>query len=1511
MAAYLSQAGINNAQGILAAQGAHAMYGYLQTQGFNYATLADGVASANTLSGDAARAYMKAYADAKGTPLSDSAIDGPDGIVADMARGYLEKLKDIAETDPNGEVNRDINWQEAREFHEEGFTENGLAIDAWTLNEVFNLLGESADNQKYWDKVLDSAGDTTKELELAVETLGLMVYGVDNGDPRAAVWLSRMATWDGLKEMAANIPGMFNGINPNVYMYFKDAQTYLDPLVLDLDNDGIETVSNETGIKFDFDGDLTKTGTGWVKADDGILVLDRNGSGAIESGSELFGVDTFLSSGVKAANGFEALADLDTNRDGKFASDDVLFGNVKVWRDHNQDGISQKLEMYTLNELGILSIGVSGELYGIKNNSNIITNIGIYTRLDSQTGGQTSNNVGTIDFAQNTFVREFGTSIPLTDWAAALPDIRGSGTVRDLREATVLSTGLRQELTAFISSNPKADSLDRVLSEWADTGAMPSFSERVEQLGGQGADIRFSYTWNVPGVIGGGATPSADQLEKKSYLDKVQVLEAFTGVQYFKFSLSESGMGDQKQLHVSVGSGSSNGGGRTVTGSPHETIYVTDEQLSLDWNQKGLIDKAYSALASSVYEGLKVKSSVGDYLARVDYKWSDSGFQIDTSNVKGALANAHSKDPVAAIFDAIELTTVLRTGEWSELLSDWTSMLSADQRAQLIDLAHSRTGKEAVIIQPDVARDAPAAGFGFAYGSPDSNTYVGISNGTNFINGGEGNDTIYGGDQNDVLIGGLGQDRIYGNGGDDVIIDDGQYGTQVRGGEGKDTYILQGREGYLEIIEDGSITKGDVLIFQDIVSSEVKIQRLDNELMVYILGREYPSAMIQRFFKDGEPTNRLSTIVFADGVVYDAQRIVKESSIATEGPDRLYTHNKVNQVFGLGGSDELFGGSGDDYLDGGADTDWLYGGNGDDTLFGGTGDDQLYGGLGVDTYVLARNGGTDVAYDKDEGLNRIFVSEGINPREVLVSYHWDNSLYGMHVTLAGTRDRIWFDENSEVVFADGTKWDRAQLEARALLTSEYADEVYGRDADEVFDGLGGDDNIDGGPGSDKLYGSAGNDILRGGQGRDLLDGGSGADTLDGGEGDDWLSGGIGDDVYSDSDGHNTYVFGQGHDLMTVLAPQTSIELVGYKVSDLSFSRKNGDLLIQANDQQSSIKIVDFFYYYSNPERQEITFISGNRSAIYDFETITELLKVKTGTNADDRMFGTSDADIMYGMAGNDTIVGQSGNDSLYGGDGDDYLVSGDGDNYLDGGKGNGQFDLSGGNNIVFYAVGDGADTIYLSSEGTNTLVLGEPAKSDNLSFYQDDNRLIIRLNDDKTQQIEVVGFFNNPQNSFLGVRLADGTFINQEQITAQAILLPNVAQQPWTEYQVENWIFGSVGNDSVYGNERDNFMFGFSGQDYMAGGLGNDGYMVSPDLDTLTIKDTGGDNDILYFQNMSVLELSAISRKGDDLLVGLSNGKKNVVISDFFAGNDSVIEELRFSDGKATANEIFDQFAMG
>ena len=81
---------------------------------------------------------------------------------------------------------------------------------------------------------------------------------------------------------------------------------------------------------FDHAGDGFAEVSHWAEDDDAVLVWDRNGDGVINDGSELFGSNTVLSNGRKTKHGFEALAELDSNRDGKVDAADDDWDRLQV-----------------------------------------------------------------------------------------------------------------------------------------------------------------------------------------------------------------------------------------------------------------------------------------------------------------------------------------------------------------------------------------------------------------------------------------------------------------------------------------------------------------------------------------------------------------------------------------------------------------------------------------------------------------------------------------------------------------------------------------------------------------------------------------------------------------------------------------------------------------------------------------------------------------------------------------------------------------------------------------------------------------------------------------------------------------------------------------------------------------------------------------------------------------------------------------------------------------------------
>ena len=187
-----------------------------------------------------------------------------------------------------------------------------------------------------------------------------------------------------------------------------------DPLILDLDGNGITTSGidpRQSIILFDHNANGIKTASGWVAAGEGILVRDINANGFIDTGRELFGDNTLLTRGARAgqlaANGFEALADLDSNGDAQFDALDAEFANLKLWKDLNQDGISQSEELFSLTALGVQSIQLNAttartDLGG----GNTQTMTASFTHQDAE-GVSTQKHVGNLLLSNNDFYREF------------------------------------------------------------------------------------------------------------------------------------------------------------------------------------------------------------------------------------------------------------------------------------------------------------------------------------------------------------------------------------------------------------------------------------------------------------------------------------------------------------------------------------------------------------------------------------------------------------------------------------------------------------------------------------------------------------------------------------------------------------------------------------------------------------------------------------------------------------------------------------------------------------------------------------------------------------------------------------------------------------------------------------------------------------------------------------------------------------------------------------------------
>ncbi|SEH43531.1 Regulatory P domain of the subtilisin-like proprotein convertase [Magnetospirillum fulvum] len=190
----------------------------------------------------------------------------------------------------------------------------------------------------------------------------------------------------------------------NTSNYWGQTVTYTDPLVLDLDGNGVTlTDYSSAPVLFDIDNDGgSKEICGWVSPTDGIVVHDTNGNGVIDTIAETLSEYYAGTAGTggnngqrRFADGFAALASLDTNADGVFNASDTAWSQLRVWVDSNHDGLSftdangngardtgEASELKTFAELGITAINLSADrTSGRVRGGNEILAAGSYTRL--------------------------------------------------------------------------------------------------------------------------------------------------------------------------------------------------------------------------------------------------------------------------------------------------------------------------------------------------------------------------------------------------------------------------------------------------------------------------------------------------------------------------------------------------------------------------------------------------------------------------------------------------------------------------------------------------------------------------------------------------------------------------------------------------------------------------------------------------------------------------------------------------------------------------------------------------------------------------------------------------------------------------------------------------------------------------------------------------------------------------------------------------------------------------
>ncbi|MEO8024744.1 MAG: calcium-binding protein [Polaromonas sp.] len=732
----------------------------------------------------------------------------------------------------------------------------------------------------------------------------------------------------------------------------------VDPLVLDLDGDGIELVSASGTVLFDHNADGIKTGTGWATGGDGFLVRDLDNDGAISTGRELFGVDTIKSNNSFATDGFDALRDLDSDGDGFITAADAAYGELKIWQDTNQDGISQSTELKTLAELSISSIGVNGTAAGPQAGQVINSNLVALSTTFTQ-DGQT-HTVGAIDLEANNFFTEFpsevvdeaGNPVPITVEAQELPQMNGSGMVRNMQAAASLSEDFAAALTTYAATSTREgqrSQLDNLVTLWAETSGFTGgiFSSNVPA-----ANVSLSF--NLPAGI-----------TVTQYKNLINVLEAFNGSHFY---------------------GNAEGGPRPAgfavraTTEPGNTNVVYQYTISPPAQQVALLQQAYDALKESVYGALVVQTRLRPYLDAIELVVDETGLRFDPSASIGLAQEKAAVGMVGVVRDLVDLkkyaNEISLAAGWSVYSTLNTVLRSAAMTPELQNvLAQERIQLVAEGALGATAMYGPGT---ILLGNSSDNALAG-STGADYLLGGDGNDTLTAVGGGDTLDGGAGDDLL------NVSSAFSGTGTTYIGGTGNDTMIgTYANDTYIFNLGDGQDTitdysagfaNTDVLTFgAGIAAADVTPVRSGLDLIFKVAGGT-DQITVKNWFNDSTRYYQIEQIRFDDGTVWTNSQVNTRALevFGTAGNDTLSGVSAFADVLrGGDGNDTLTAVGGGDTLDGGAGDDLLnvssaFSGTGT-TYIGGTGNDTMIGTYANDTYIFNLGDGQDTITDYSAGF---------------------------------------------------------------------------------------------------------------------------------------------------------------------------------------------------------------------------------------------------------------------------------------------------------------------------------------------------------------------------------------------------------------------------------------------------------------------------------------------------------------------------------------------------------------
>ncbi len=1284
-----------------------------------------------------------------------------------------------------------------------------------------------------------------------------------------------------------------------------------DPIVIDVDGDGVELVALDTDpVFFDRQGNGIATATGWVAPDDGLLARDTDGDGKIRTQAELFGNDTL--------NAFDDLQTFDTDGNGRIDENDAIWSDLLIWRDLNQDGESQSNELFSLESLGVAAISLDRQdTVALVTSDNFESVIGTYDISGNQVDSE-----GFVIFDDGRQQDAFAIAFQRADSLGqeVLPD----GFVIEAEAAELPNLpagGTLSSLAVAMTNDARLLSLMQKLVEDAPTLSGPAFSSRLEAVFQRWSGIK-------PGKYEDETAYRAAFLSKTLMADpSVPFVEGANAIDaaYEQFM-------DSRGLRIAIQIGEqiqAETPDIAPADNPFHAAAVLDYSVTTqfvtatgrDVPLRSLTEALGAAMTGDVAKDFDYLTKAASHLQGIFtdfYEWRSPVFEADFAPLlEEALANpmlarlaldimrapvyeigtkqdnaieishprfmrdnrndlsvvdggrgddsfSHAKIGKKGFVDpGQQLSLIYRQGDGHDTL-DMSNTKEALTRLYLPDFlpgevfASVSTGKapQLVLVGGSItferlsSADTPIE-IHFADGSTWSQDEVLAASAL------AGSNTLTGTNGADVLIGGTGNDTLEGLAGDDIYV--------FRAGDGVDS-----------VIETSKTLRGiDTVVLQDVMPDALTVRLSGEDAILSSKGAASDKVrLVGQFNSTGLDVSRgVEVVRLADGSELDADDLI-----------RIFYEKKSTRA-----SDEITGTARDEVFTVSSGNDLINVGSGNDVVIRPanlTGTTIL---TGTVSELILEEDPTDIVLLE----NGLVTGDGYD-----VQFLFENNS-----SLILTDYLSPFSIPTQIIYPDGS----IQTGGRLRSTFDPPD-AYVLQPIAIM-GTINDDIQTGTAHSDTLFASSGDDTLRGGAGSDLYEWQPRKHKSD-------------DDVIEERGQSEN----ASSDYLIVDAPQSEVTLERLYSGDLRLTHEgtSATMTISSQFRISTYQVEWILFQDGGISVEELLLmpVLGDDEA----QTILgssdpDFVKAAGGN---DVVFARDGDDIVEGQGGDDTLRGEDGDDAIKGGTGDDVLDGGDGDDTLDGGKGDDRIDGDlgddvlnggpgdddlrgeGGSDTYLFAAGDGIDMVTESTQtrpdDVNYVEISGVSASDLTFLVEGSSGYDLRIRYTGQDAILVPGQFNPlGGRGIFGVKLDDGRVLSRGDILERSEIAGSAASETIVGPYFDTRIDSGAGDDTIYANSGDQVFFWGPGD-------GNDFIQSQAALDAAP-------EDRLVLRDLAFADVKFSRGSGDepgalrDLVITQRGGKETLTLDDqfgyqsTFSGREGV-SFFEFTDRTLTREDL-------